>query len=47
MFDYSVSNCDGEISYSPTNTTFKFKIDEECGVFLAEGAPKVPTVSFF
>ena len=46
LFDYSVANCDGKITYNPDITTFKFKIDEECGVYLAEGAEKVPTVSF-
>ena len=45
LFDYSVANCDGKITYNPDITTFKFKIDEECGVYLAEGATKVPTVS--
>ena len=44
-FDFNVFDCAGDITYSPETTTFKFKIDEDCGVYIAEGAPKVPTVS--
>ena len=46
FFDYTLSNCNVSINYSRIYTTLNFQINENCGVYIAEGALTVPPVSY-